>query len=156
MGLFQRTAEEHRTIDEILTPKVSEEDESAFADEGSEVGTAETVASVKDKETRQNVQDIKNIQIETPEEIGFNALSCFGWSEGKTPKWLVSCARVWYWAASFMWFLIGCATFAPVIFLQGKLCVVSKNSKKTLFMSIGIYSLIVAVFLIILIVSRNM
>lgn len=88
------------------------------------------------------------------EDFALNALSCFGWKESKTDKWLIKCAYFWYAIMSFFWFLFGAITFAPIIFMSNKVNVIFKSKKKSLLVSIGIYSLIL--FLIVLaIMFRN-
>lgn len=132
MSLFQRKSEEKRSIEEILTPKSESE-------------------KVAEEET-----DIEPIEIksETAEEFTTNALDCFGWKEVKTEKWLIKLAKIWYCLASVLWFIFGAFTFAPVVFISKKVNVIFKNNKKSLFVGIGIYALIVAL-IVFLIIART-
>lgn len=77
------------------------------------------------------------------EKAEFNALSCFGWGECKTDKWMKRCVGVWYVMISFVWFLFGAFTFAPITFISGKVNVFFKNKKKSIFCGIIIYAVIV-------------
>ena len=86
-------------------------------------------------------------------EEEFNVFKCFGWEQEKTPKWLKNCANVWYWLISFMWFVFGASTFAPIIFITNKVDVIFKNKTKSMLCAIVIYVVIVA--LIVLLMSRK-
>ena len=132
MSLFQRKTEEKRSIEEILTPKSESE---KVAEEEVEIEPIE-------------------IKSETAEEFTENALDCFGWKEEKTEKWLVKSAKIWYGIMSFLWFVVGAVTFAPIIFMSNKVNVIFKNKKKSLFVSIGIYALILGLIVSAIIV-RN-
>ena len=68
-----------------------------------------------------------------------NALKCFGWKEIKTEKWLVKCARVWYGVMSFIWFLFGALTFAPIAFMSNKVNAIVKDKKNSLLLGVAIY-----------------
>jgi hypothetical protein len=96
----------------------------------------------------------KDIQIESPEEVSFNALTCFGWSETKTPNWLIKCAHFWYGAMSFFWFVFGALTFAPIIFMQKKVNVIFKDKLKSFIVAAVIYGVFLAL-IVLLFVSRN-
>ena len=141
MSLFQRKAEEKRSIEEILTPKNSEENKSESADVKSDNEKCDTIGENNSKSVKNS---LKEIQIETAEDISFNALTCFGWSESKTPKWIIKCAHFWYGFMSFLWFLLGAITFAPVIFIQKKIDVIFKNKTRSLLAAIVIYALMLA------------
>lgn len=150
MSLFQRKPKDNRSIDDILTTKAEEEC----------VEEADSVTNYDDNWEQQSVEngekkDIKNdIQIETPEEVSFNALTCFGWSETKTPKWLIKCAHFWYGAMSFFWFVFGALTFAPIIFMQKKVNVIFKDKLKSFIVATVIYGVFLAL-IVLLFVSRN-
>ena len=138
MSLFQRKAEEKRSIEEIFTPK----DESEKEIEPSESDL------VAEEETEIEPIEIKS---ESAEEFTENALDCFGWKEIKTEKWLVKSAKIWYGIMSLLWFVFGAFTFAPIVFISKKVNVIFKSKKKSLFVGIGIYALIVAVITLIII-----
>ena len=140
MSLFQRKAEEKRSIEEILTPKSeSEEITDEFLEEISE--------------EEDFVEDIE-IKEQSSEDFTKNALNCFGWKEHSTEKWMIKCARVWYALALFAWFLFGAFTFAPIVFISNKVNVIFKSKKKSIFVSIGVYSLVLAL-IVFLIIARN-
>lgn len=128
MKIFgKRAKKEHRSFDEIVTPKSEKETEECVEDDAS----------------RESAK--------VAEEEPFNAVGCFGWSEGKTPNFLIKCATFWYWAISFFWFIFGALTFAPVIFIRSKVRVLFNNDLYAFLASIGIYLVCFSLFLIILI-----
>lgn len=135
MGLFKRK-EEKRTIDDILTPKEAEED----------------TTDNENTEARQSMEENGEVNL-TDEPI--TALDCFGMKEDKTEKWLLKCVKVWYYLMSFVWFLFGVATFAPIMFVSNKINVIFKDKKRSLIVSIGIYACIVAIIIISLIVRNS-
>jgi hypothetical protein len=85
------------------------------------------------------------------EEIKCTALDCFGMSEDKSDNALIKCANMWYLIASFLWFIVGCLTFAPVIFLQSKVNVIFKNKKKSLMCAILTHFCVIALIVILII-----
>ena len=136
MGLFQRKSEEKRSLDEILS-------ERANAIESENTEEAENCdCPIKQEE---------NATKKREEE--FNVFNCFGWEQEKTPKWLKNCANVWYWIISFMWFLFGASTFAPIIFITNKVNVIFKNKIKSMLCAIAIYAIMLV--LIVLLLSRK-
>lgn len=141
MNLFNRKAEEGRSIDDILKPKT----------DGDDCESPEDVVGESDNESKSVSKDI---QIETPQEVSFNALTCFGWSETKTPKWLIKCAHFWYAVMSFFWFLLGALTFAPIIFIQKKINVIFKDKLKSFIVAVCIYATFV-ILIIVLFATRN-
>lgn len=84
------------------------------------------------------------------EEEGLNALSCFGWREEKTEKWLVKCAKVWFLMMSLLYFVFGALTFAPIIFIQNKVNSVLKDKKMSLIIAMVIYAIAVVLFVILI------
>jgi hypothetical protein len=130
MGIFQRKTVEKRSMEEIMTPKSESEKEIAESDFLTE-------------ENSGRVEDFTD-----------NALYCFGWKEGKTEKWLIKSARIWYGIMSFFWFLFGTLTFAPVIFISKKIRVVFKDKKLSLLVGGGIYALIVLTLVAIIIMRK--
>lgn len=133
MSLFQRKAEEKRSIEEILTPKSESE-------------------IVAEEETEGEPITIKS---ETAEEFTNNALDCFGWREIKTEKWLIRSARIWYGIMSFFWFLFGAITFAPIIFISKKVNVILKHKTKSLIFAMAIWCIFVGL-IILMFVTRNL
>jgi hypothetical protein len=136
MRFFHTKKESPRSIDDILTPKESEK-------EALESEVAEECELTEEK----NEIDL------TYEPI--SALDCFGMKEDKTEKWLLKCVKVWYYVMSFVWFLFGVATFAPIMFVSNKINVIFKDKKRSLIVSIGIYACIVAIIIICLIVRNS-
>ena len=136
MGLFQRKSEEKRSLDEILSERANaiESEETQESENGD--------CPIKQEE---------NTAEKFKEE--FNVFKCFGWEQEKTPKWLNNCANVWYWLISFLWFLFGALTFAPIIFITNKVNVIFKNKTKSMICAIIVYAVIAA--LIILLISRK-
>ena len=83
------------------------------------------------------------------------ALSCFGMEEGKTEKWLLKCAKVWFCCMSFMWFLFGAMTFAPVIYIGNKVNVIFKNKNKSLLVASLIYGVFMVCLCVLIFVKRK-
>ena len=135
MKFFHTKKKERRTIDDILTPKESEED--AIESENAEISKS------TDEKEEINLTD---------EPI--TALDCFGMKEDKTEKWLLKCVKVWYYVMSFVWFMFGVATFAPIMFVSNKINVIFKDKKKSLIVSIGMYACIIAIIIIVLVVKN--
>ena len=134
MKLFQRKESAKRNLEDMLTPQVEETLEKCEIQEDKEVNTVGNGEnSPKEK---------------CAKEASFNALSCFGWKEEKTDRWLIKCANAWFLLISFIWFLLGAFTFAPVIFISNKVNVVFKNEKKSFICSIGIYIVLVVIFVL--------
>lgn len=88
-------------------------------------------------------------------EEPIKALSCFGMEEGKTEKWLLKCAKVWFCCMSFMWFLFGAMTFAPVIYIGNKVNVIFKNKNKSLLVASLIYFVFVVCLCVLIFVKRK-
>lgn len=130
---FKRQKAEARSFEEIVAQK--EESAEVSENEGGE----EKCESAKEVPTERVF-----------EEIRCNALDCFGMREGKTDKRLIKCANIWYLVISFIWFLTGCLTFAPIIFLQSKVNVIFGDKKKSLLCALLIYFAIVILFTMII------
>ena len=128
--MFWRQECEKRSIDDILTPKEDGEQIDLEKEQDSEVCV--------EKSGEQENADKKPI----------NPLDCFGMEEGKTEKWLMKCVKFWYCFMSFMWFLFGALTFAPVIYIKNKVSVVFKSEVRALLCAILLYAtLILAIVL---------
>lgn len=131
--MFWRQEREKRSIDDILTPR--DEAKSVEANEMVENGEKTPKFEEESQETR--VDSIK-------------PLDCFGMEEGKTEKWLMKCVKFWYCFMSFMWFLFGALTFAPVIYIRNKVGVIFKDKTRALLCAILLYAmLILAIVLIV-------
>jgi hypothetical protein len=128
-SMFWRKEAPKRSIDDILTPKEDMESKDAV-----EVEELEDI--VQEKESNRDAE-FNNEPI--------RPFDCFGIEEAKTEKWLGKCVKFWFCCMSFLWFLFGAFTFAPVIFIGNKVNVIFKDKKKSLFVAIGIYSFIVAI-----------
>lgn len=148
MGLFQHNEEEKRSLEDILTPKCDDEEEENLVAEDDEDGEedAPNEESVNEAESAKDV----GIKVETPEEVSFNALTCFGWSETKTPKWLIKCAKVWFLMMSLLYFVFGALTFAPIIFIQHKVNSVVRDKKMSFIIAVVIYAVAVVLFTILI------
>lgn len=111
----------------------------------------------KDDENVEKDEDIVN-EKESAEEsapiVEETALGCFGWEESKTPDWLAKGAKIWFVIMSFLYFLFGALTFAPMIFIRNKLNSVLNDRKKSLFVAIGIYGIII-VLVVLMILARS-
>ena len=111
----------------------------------------------KDDETVEKDEDIVNEKESTEESVPIveeTALGCFGWEESKTPDWLAKGAKIWFVIMSFLYFLFGALTFAPMIFIRNKLNSVLNDRKKSLFVAIGIYGIII-VLVVLMILARS-
>lgn len=129
--MFGRREEEKRSLEEMFTPI----DEKVEIDE-CESEKEEVVETVAENES----EPIK-------------PLSCFGMEEGKTEKWLIKCVKVWFCCMSFLWFLFGAITFAPVIYIGNKVNVIFKDKKKSLLFATLMYS-VFALVLVLLILFK--
>lgn len=123
---FGKKSNEKRSIEEILTTK--EEKVEAEKEETEMV-----------EELDENIGEVKVTEEPKAESFTENALKCFGWKEIKTEKWLVKCARVWYGIMSFIWFLFGALTFAPIAFMSNKVNAIVKDKKNSLLLGVAIY-----------------
>lgn len=116
----------------------------------------------EDEEECEPCEDMADVEIPNEEEEkkdearhesegeGLNALSCFGWREEKTEKWLVKCAKVWFLMMSLLYFVFGALTFAPIIFIQNKVNSVVKDKKMSLIIAVVIYAVAVVLFAILI------
>ena len=116
----------------------------------------------EDEEEREPCEDTADVEIPNGEDEkkdearhesegeGLNALSCFGWREEKTEKWLVKCAKVWFLMMSLLYFIFGALTFAPIIFIQNKVNSVVKDKKMSLIIAVVIYAIAVVLFAILI------
>lgn len=98
--------------------------------------------------------DFGSVECEKAEEVGnfanepIKPLDFFGMEEGKTDKWLMKCVKFWYCFMSFLWFLIGAATFAPVLYISNKVNVIFKDKKKSLLCAVLIHSVFITLIFI--------
>ena len=129
--MFGRREEEKRSLEEIFTP-------------------IEDSADIEEKEIEQ--EEVAEAVAESESEP-IKPLSCFGMEEGKTEKWLMKCVKVWFCCMSFLWFLFGAMTFAPVIYIGDKVNVIFKNKKKSLLLATLVYC-VFALLLMLLILFK--
>ena len=73
-----------------------------------------------------------------------NACECFGYNEATTSKWAVNAMKIWHEAMTFIWFIIGCFTFAPVTFIAKKINVIFKKSWLAILVAVVLYLIITA------------
>jgi hypothetical protein len=106
--MFGKKEKEKRSLEEMFTPRDEIDDcDNAEVGEDNVVEEPECLKKEKNpkkKETRERAEAIK-------------PLDCFGMEEGKTEKWLMKCVKFWFCCMSFLWFLFGATTFAPVIYI---------------------------------------
>lgn len=129
MSLFRKSKKEVRSIDDILMPN-DENKDLAVEDENSVDG-----------------EDVKNIPIGAS-SMEISPLDCFGMKEEKTEKWLFKFVRIWYYLMSFVWFLFGSATFAPVIFIGNKLNAVFNDKKKSILFALILHIALITLLLV--------
>ena len=129
--MFGRREEEKRSLEEMFTP----------IDEKVEIDECES-----------EKEEVVDTVVESESEP-IKPLSCFGMEEGKTEKWLIKCVKVWFCCMSFLWFLFGAMTFAPVIYIGNKVNVIFKNKKKSLLFATLMYS-VFALVLVLLILFK--
>lgn len=89
------------------------------------------------------VEEVDEIKNPHTENEPIKPFDCFGMEESKTDKWLMKCVKFWFCCMSFVWFLFGAATFAPIIFISNKVNVIFKDKKKSLLCSTGIYAAVI-------------
>ena len=136
MGIFKRKTHDSRSLEEIIERKSDCELEEVE----NETNVGEEHLESKSKEEYK----------ETNESMEQSALKCFGWKDVPTEKWLVRCVKVWYCVISFLWFLFGALTFAPIIFISKKLKPVFKDDLKALIGAAIIYVVVVGLISILL------
>lgn len=134
---FKREPSRVRSFEEITTPIDEKEEEKEAVEEECDKKATEIPTKKKPKGVPFN-----------PEEFG--ALSCFGWKEQKTDKWLIKTAKVWFLIMSFAWFIFGTITFAPVLFISNKIDVLFNDRKKSLTCGIVIYVALIALVVLLL------
>lgn len=142
MVLFKRKEEPKRSIEDILMPKEIDSDD-----------IVEDCESENEALTEEMTEG--DIVGESEKEIKDNALSCFGWEEVKTEKWLIKSAKIWYAIMSFAWFLFGALTFAPIIFISNKIDVIFKDRKKSILFAIIIHTVLIALIVSLFVINRQ-
>lgn len=141
MGIFSKKDKKVRTFEDIVEGR----EETAPLEDDSEIEVE------SDEKQEEAVKEEKAQEyIEEPESMEQSALKCFGWKDVPTEKWLVKCVKVWYCVISFLWFLFGALTFAPIIFISKKLKPVLKDDLKALIVAAVIYVGIVLLIIILL------
>jgi hypothetical protein len=103
-------------------------------------------SSIKENELQNNEECKESVNNCSNPNI-LDPLDCFGMNKEKTDKWMIKCVRIWYYIISFIWFLFGAFTFAPIIFITSKLNVLFKDKKKSFICAIIIY--FVTIFLMV-------
>lgn len=144
MKFFKREKARVRSFEEITTPIdeiVEETEEKEAVEEECDKKADETPIKKKPKGVPFNAEE-------------FGALSCFGWKEQKTDKWLIKSAKVWFLIMSFAWFIFGTITFAPILFISNKVDVLFNDRRKSLICGIVIYVALIALIVLIF-ASRN-
>ena len=112
----------------------------------------EVVESVDDEETTYDIDEYQKVgnvgNTEKNSCVPIKPLDCFGMEEEKTEKWLGKCVKFWFCLMSFLWFLFGALTFAPVIFISNKVNVIFNDKKKSLICATLIHGLILCLIVI--------
>lgn len=139
--MFGRKVREKRSLDDMFTEDDSvlyenlEESEEMLEDGLECAGKEITADDVFEQIKRAKGEPLKSVD-------------CFGMEEGKTDKWLLKCAKFWFCCMSFLWFLFGALTFAPVIFISNKVKAVLKDENKSFLCGILIYCVFLGLFFI--------
>lgn len=129
--MFGRKEPEKRSIEDMFAPK--DGDIADGAESEVDFGSVEC-------EKEEKVEHFANEPIKP--------LDCFGMEEEKTEKWLGKCVKFWFCCMSFMWFLFGALTFAPVIFISNKVNVIFNDKKKSLLCATLIHGLLLSLITI--------
>lgn len=132
--MFGRKEAERRSLEDMLTPR-----DGVFESVEDEVASDD----YKEKTEEKREGDTEKISV-----IPIKPLDCFGMAEEKTEKWLDKCAKFWFCFMSFIWFLFGALTFAPVIFISNKVNVIFRDKKKSLLCATLIHGLFLALLII--------
>lgn len=132
--MFGRKETERRSLEDMFNP------------------IDEVVASVDDEKTTCDLEECQKVgnvgNAEKKSCVPIKPLDCFGMEEEKTEKWLGKCVKFWFCLMSFMWFLFGALTFAPVIFISNKVNVIFNDKKKSLICATLIHGLLLSLITI--------
>lgn len=128
-----------RSIDDMLKRVEVEED----AGEGIVEGAEEVIADCK----------IENVDDANKSGEPMKPLDCFGMDEDKTERWLGKCVKFWFCCMSFIWFLFGALTFAPVIFISNKVNVIFNDKKKSLYFAAFVYMAVLALIILFVLIK---
>ena len=134
--MFGKKEAEKRSLEDIFTPRDTVDSDIV--------------------EEREESSDFEELSEKKP-EVAFEAskskiipFDCFGIEEEKTEKWIAKCIKFWFCCMSFLWFLFGALTFAPVIYISNKVNVVFKDKKKSFVCATAIHGsflLLIIIFL---------
>lgn len=69
-----------------------------------------------------------------------DACACFGFEEATTEKWAVKYMKGWNSLFTLVWLIVGSVTFAPVLFIAGKLKAIIKRGWIAVLIAIIIYA----------------
>jgi hypothetical protein len=134
MVMFVRKETEKRSLEDMFKPN----------DEFIESVDDEAVSY--DFEEYQDAGNVGNTDKKSC--VPIKPLDCFGMEEEKTEKWLGKCVKFWFCCMSFMWFLFGALTFAPVIFISNKVNVIFNDNKKSFLCATVIHGLLLALIIV--------
>ena len=132
--MFGRKETENRSLEDMFKP-IDDVLERADDEFGSD-----------DFEENKEVQ--KEETAEKNSCVPIKPLDCFGMEEEKAEKWLAKCVKFWFCCMSFLGFLFGALTFAPVIFISNKVNVIFNDKKKSLLCATVIHGLLLALLII--------
>lgn len=129
-GKEKAKAKGKRSLDDMFKPK----EEDSVCDEE---------LTIEDDELAELVYEKEEVENKVVKPLDF-----FGMEEGKTDKWLMKCVKFWYCFMSFLWFLLGAVTFAPVLYISNKVNVIFKDKNKSLLCAILIHAVFIALIFV--------
>ena len=72
-----------------------------------------------------------------------DACACFGFEEDTTEKWAVNYMKIWNRIFTLLYLIVGSFTFAPVLYIAGKLRAIIKRSWVAVLLAVSIYLIVV-------------
>jgi hypothetical protein len=134
MFMFGRKEAQKRSLEDMFA---SRDEVSEFVEEGS--------VSFEFKGDKEEIVDatVDKASLDQLKPFDF-----FGMEEGKSEKWLMNCVKFWYCLMSFLWFLLGAVTFAPVLYISNNVNVIFKDKKKSLLCAVLIHAIFIALIFV--------
>ena len=129
-----------------LTPESLVEQASAAAtvtliQESDEVKTK--ILKGAEQVVHNKTEEIKNrAERQAKKELFENnkgACGCFGFEEETTERWAVNYMKIWNRIFTLLWLIVGSITFAPVLFIAGKLKAIIKRGWIAVVLALVIY-----------------
>lgn len=134
--MFGKREPEKRSLEEMFTPRDVVDNDAV--EEREDLNDVEQEGK---KKAEASIETVKSKIV---------PFDCFGIEEEKTEKWIAKCIKFWFCCMSFLWFLFGALTFAPVIYISNKVNVIFKDKKKSLLCATiihGIFMIFCIIFL---------